>query len=104
MLREKSRPRGQGDKTFVYVSDDIDSTITLTPRHFLTLNPATGVPVLEYDNKDVDYNPYDSAAEGLLQTLKKGQNLLKIFWRIWRNEYLLSLREQTQRKLKSGRI
>ena len=88
----------------VYVSDDIDSTITLTPRHFLTLNPATGVPVLEHDNKDVDYNPYDSTAERLLQTWKKGQNLLKMFWRIWRYEYLLSLRERTQRKLKSGRI
>ena len=91
-------------RPLVYVRDDIDSTITLTPRHFLTLNPATGVPVLEYDNKDVDYNPYDSTAERLLQTWKKGQNLLKMFWRIWRNEYLLSLRERTQRKLKSGRI
>ena len=91
-------------RPLVYVSDDIDSTITLTPRHFLTLNPATGVPVLEHDNKDVDYNPYDSTAERLLQTWKKGQNLLKMFWRIWRYEYLLSLRERTQRKLKSGRI
>ena len=90
-------------RPFVYVSDDIDSTITLTPRHFLTLNLATGVPVLVYDNKDVDYNPYDSTAERLLQTWKKGQNLLNMFWRMWRNEYLLSLRERTQRKLKSGR-
>ena len=55
--------------------------------------------MLEFDNNDVDYNPYDSTAER-----KKGQNLLKMFWRIWRNKYLLSLRERTQRKLKSGRM
>ena len=61
--------------------DDIFSTLTLTPGHFLTLNPATGVPVLEYES-DADYNPYKSTAERLLQTWKKGQMLLAMIWKM----------------------
>ena len=90
-------------RPLVYVCDDIDSTLTLTPGHFLTLNPATGVPVLEYES-DADYNPYQSTAERLLQTWKKGQKLLAMFWKMWRDDYLLSLRERTQNTLKSGRV
>ena len=60
--------------------------------------------MLEGDNKDVDYKPYISTAERLLQTWKRGQNLLNMFWKIWRNDYLLSLRERSQQKLKSRRI
>ena len=68
-------------RPLVYVCDDIDSTSTLTPGHFLTLNSATGVPVLEYEN-DADYNPYESTAERFLQTWKKGQKLLAMFWKM----------------------
>ena len=42
-------------RPLVYVGEDIDSTITLTPGHFLSLNPATGIPVLKNDVNDVDY-------------------------------------------------
>ena len=33
----------------VYVVDDLELNITLTPRHFLTLNLDIGVPNLDYD-------------------------------------------------------
>ena len=56
--------------------------------------------MLEDDNKGIDYKPYKSTAEHLLQTWKRGQNLLKMFWKIWRNDYLLSLREKRQQKFK----
>ena len=89
-------------RPLVYVSGDIDSTITLSPKHFLTLNPNTGIPELEDDY--LDYSPYESTAERLLNIWKKGQKLLNMFWKIWRDEYLLSLRERTQSTLKSRRI
>jgi hypothetical protein len=31
-------------RPLVYVGDDLESNITLTPHHFLTLNPDIGVP------------------------------------------------------------
>ena len=91
-------------RPLIYVGDDINSSITLTPRHFLTLNPNTSVPESEYDNNDTDYIPYESTAERLLQTWKKGQRLVNMFWKIWRDEYLLCLRERTQSMLKSKRV
>ena len=91
-------------RPLVYVGNDINSTITLTPRHFLKLNPTTSVPEFEHDNNEMDYNPHESTAGRLLQTWKKGQRLLNMFWKIWRDEYLLSLRERTQSMLKSRRV
>ena len=58
---------------------------------------------MEYEN-DVDYNPYDNTADRLVQTWKKGQKLLNMFWKMWRDDYLLSLRERTQNTLKSRRV
>lgn len=91
-------------RPLIYVGDDIESTITLTPSSFLTLNPNTGMPTLDYDKHDQDYNPYESSAERLLQIWKKGQKLLNSFWKVWRNEYLLSLRERTQTHLKTKKL
>ena len=90
-------------RPLVYVGDDIESNITLTPNHFLSLNPKTGIPELEYDSADSDYNPFESSADKLLQIWKKGQRLLQSFWNVWRDDYLLSLRERTQSMLKTGR-
>ena len=44
-------------------------------------------------------HPHNSCRYG-----KKGQKLLNTFWKVWRDEYLLSLRERMQSTLKSGRI
>lgn len=66
-------------RPLVYVSDDIASTIALTPRHFLSLNPHTGIPELEYDTTDSDYRPYESTVDRLLKTWKKGQKPLNVF-------------------------
>lgn len=91
-------------RPLVYVGDDITSNIALSPSHFLSLNPNTGCPELNEDHNDQDYNPYESSSEKLLQIWKKGQRLLSSFWKIWYNDYLLSLRERTQTKLSTGRI
>ncbi|XP_045171094.2 uncharacterized protein LOC123533509 [Mercenaria mercenaria] len=36
--------------------------------------------------------------------MEKGQRLLNEFWRIWRDEYLICLRERMQAFLKAGRV
>ena len=69
-------------RSLVYVGGDIDSSITLSPKHFLTLNPDTGIPELEAKTKDLDFSPYESTAERLLQLWKKGQRLVNVFWKI----------------------
>lgn len=90
-------------RPLVYVGDDIESTIVLTPSSFLTLNPRTGIPHTE-NGDDQTYTPKTSTAEKLLTTWKKGLKLLDSFWNVWRKDYLQSLREGTLSTIKCGRI
>lgn len=91
-------------RPLVYVGDDVNSMITLTPSHFLTLNPYIGVPEIEYEELDPNYLPTETSTHRLLKIWKKGQKILDSFWKIWWDEYLLSLRERKQTKLKCSRI
>jgi hypothetical protein len=68
---------------------------------FLTLNLKSGIPNTEISN-DSDYKPYTD--NKLIEDWKKGQKMLDTFWNIWKKEYILSLRERTQTKLKSGHV
>lgn len=91
-------------RPLVYVGNDINSYMTLTPAHLLTLNPKIGLPISTGDDTDdTDYNPETSSADRLLATWKKGLKHLSSFWKIWRDDYLLSLRERQQIKLKEPR-
>lgn len=91
-------------RPLVYVGDDINSSMTLTPAHFLTLNLKIGLPTTPRDETDdMDYNPEISSTDRLLVTWKKGLKHLSSFWKIWRDDYLLSLRERRQIKLKQTR-
>lgn len=90
-------------RPLVYVGDDLNSNITLTLSHFLTLNPKIGMPESTFCT-DPDYMEKETSAERLLSSWKKGQKLLNEFWRIWREEYLTSLRERTHTKLRSPRV
>ncbi|MES9884883.1 MAG: hypothetical protein ABW185_28910, partial [Sedimenticola sp.] len=93
-------------RPLVFVGDDIDSSEILTPSHFLTLNPKIGIPHFhDYESSDDDeYDPNLSSSRKLLQLWKKGQTHLNRFWKIWRDDYLLSLRERYQKRLKSSRV
>lgn len=87
-------------RPLVYIGDDIHSTIALTPAHFLSLNPRIGISNFEQINTaDQDYNPEMSSAEKLLLSWKKGLKIVNKFWKTWRDDYLLSLRERTQVKM-----
>ncbi|XP_045176580.2 uncharacterized protein LOC123537090 [Mercenaria mercenaria] len=86
----------------VYVGDDLDSSIVITPGHFLCLNPRTGIPEIENEDEwDPTFRPVESSAEKLLKLWKKGEKILNSFWKFWQGEYLLSLRKRTQKAIKS---
>jgi hypothetical protein len=87
-------------RPLVYVGDDLHSNIPITPAHFLSNNPKIGIPELEIDSDD-DYIPIESTKDNLLKLWKKGQRLLDIFWKTWKDEYLLSLRERYQNTFKN---
>ena len=92
-------------RPLVYIGEDINSGTTLTPAHFLCLNPKTGFPNFTHDDsEDEEFEPNISSAGTLIQSWKKGLSHLNRFWQVWRDNYLLSLRERTQNKLKTQRI
>ncbi|XP_053392224.1 uncharacterized protein LOC128554915 [Mercenaria mercenaria] len=92
-------------RPLVYVEEDIDSCIAITPGHFLSLNRNLGLPETVKRNKsDEEYLPFESSGKEILKLWKKGHRLLDFFWQLRRNEYLLSLRERTQSELKSGKV
>ena len=61
----------------------------LTPAHFLAGNHKIVIPFCEDDCDDSDYYPkMDSVKDW-----RRNQKQLKLFWEVWKQEYLLSLRE-----------
>ena len=55
-------------RPLTYVGEDIHSFVTLTPAHFLLLNPKEGSPSynLQDNTVDTDYNPQTTSAERLV--------------------------------------
>ena len=96
-------------RPLIYVDNDLENEI-ITPAHFLSLNPKTGTPVLQNideddDQIDPDYQNIDkSTAQKLLDTWKKGNRHLEQFWKVWKDQYLLNLRERNQKFNKHPRI
>ena len=76
-------------RPLTYVENEIDSGMSLTPAHFLSINHKTGSHDIE-----LSYTPDQDTGDHLLEIWKKGQDYLKNFWRCWLSEYLPSLRER----------
>ena len=94
-------------RPLTYVGEDFDGGTTLTPSHFLSPNTKTDAPVTGNKEEVNDPNYKESkitAKEKVLNIWKRGQNILESFWTMWKNDYLLSLRERQQTKLKSPRV
>ena len=73
--------------------------------HFLSMKPKNGTPLLtEKDGKDTDYRPIKETSSGeLLKIWKKRDQIpLNNLLNIWYGEYILSLRERYQCKIKAG--
>ncbi|MEW8544197.1 MAG: hypothetical protein AB2693_11745 [Candidatus Thiodiazotropha sp.] len=58
---------------------------------------------IEDDEDDTQYSPVTTSADRIVNIWKKGLKHLNGFWKIWRDDYLLSLRERRQIKLKEPR-
>ena len=94
-------------RPLVYVDDDINSIHVLTPSDFLSMNPNHVIPDSSHkdgDSQDIDYTEGKvSTTDKLLDIWKCGQRKLNEFWNLWKNDYLLSLRERTQASLKCSK-
>ena len=92
-------------RPLVYVGADFSSGFTITPGDFLSLNPKTGVPSLAEEDRlqDPDFLSKLSSSQKLLDMWRKGQKHLNTFWKLWFDEYVLSLRERTQKQLQAPR-
>ncbi|XP_078364057.1 uncharacterized protein LOC144648336 [Oculina patagonica] len=100
-------PTVVNSRPLVYVGADLNSGFALSPGDFLSLNPKTGVPFLAAEDEkpqDPDFVERLSSAQKLLETWKKGQKHLDTFWKLWFDEYVLSLRERMQKHLKAPRV
>ena len=92
-------------RPLVYAGNDIQSHITLTPAHFLSLNSNIGIPNIDTDD-DNDFNP--NAANELLQTWKKRTQAVREI--LANMEKLLSIKfkgeitEQTERNTREVSI
>ena len=72
-------------------SDDLDEPIT--PSHLLMGRRVLSLPDNLCLYQDPDDEDYSGTTEHLDRRMKHLTNLLNHFWRRWRNEYLLELRD-----------
>ena len=91
------------EQPLVYVGEEFTSGVVLTPVDFLSLNTATGPPHLNTKDNDPEYTDKTTSADKLLSSWKKGLSYIDQFWKIWSDEYLLSLRECYQQNHRSPR-
>ena len=91
------------------MDDDLENQIIMA-NHFLSINTKNGTPELIKNNKDDGKNDPDyqneelTTAHKLLETWKKGNKYLEQFWKVWKDGYLLNLRERNQLFWKHPRI
>ena len=75
---------------WVYVGEEFTSGVVLTPADFLSLNTATGPLHLNTKDNDPEYTDKTTSTDKLFSSWKKDSHI-DHFWKIWSDEYLLSL-------------
>ena len=86
------------------LGEEFTSGVVLTPADFLSLNTTTGPPHLNTEDNDPEYTDKTTSADELLSLWRKGLSHIDRFWKIWSDEYLLSLQECYQQNHRSPRV
>ena len=94
-------------RPLVYVGADFNFGFTLIPGDFLSLNPKSDLPSLAEEDRqqDPDFLSELSSSQKLLilDTWHTGQTHLEMFWKLWFDDYALSLCQRTEKHLKAPR-
>uniref|UniRef100_A0A1I7W4J9 DUF5641 domain-containing protein n=1 Tax=Loa loa TaxID=7209 RepID=A0A1I7W4J9_LOALO len=80
-----------------------DDYRVIRPIDFISPTSSLGIPIVSEDEEEYVPHPIktkDKLVEYWNNTLKT----LDVFWKVWRDEYLTSLRERTQREVVSPRL
>ena len=80
-------------RPLTYTYNEIESKEILRPVDFLQTTGQVGTPMLEEDHTDPEYLPKLDSADKALKYWRSSQQNLDHFWKLWNDEYLLSLRE-----------
>ena len=80
-------------RPLTYIYGDFKSGFILTPSHFLVSSRKLGLySSSDGDYNDVDFHIHEDSTIKLIENWKKGQKHLDLFWKVWKDEYLLSLK------------
>ena len=82
-------------RPLTYVHDDVNSAFVLTPAHFMTGKLQTGLAV-DSQQEDPDVFSECSQRQEVLRVWKGQQAILNSAWKMWREDYLQSLREASR--------
>ena len=80
-------------RPLTYVYGELESEFVLIPSHFLIENHKIAIPLCGDNSEDIDYYPKMDSVKELTEYWRRNQKQLNLFWGVWKQEYLLSLRE-----------
>ena len=81
----------------MYIDSELTDNIILIPAHFLFGNMGSTkfqLPDVNTDAGDTEWSHQINSVDLVLDKWRHGQKLVNHFWHLWRNDYLLSLRER----------